>query len=131
MVVTFRDHIASLLYAKSLSFKLDDNELGAVTLMSTDIDRLITSLTALTQIWGHIASVAIGTWLLWRQLDIVALAPWCIVGLCSIAQAGIARSMPKRQSTWVNPVQRRIGLTSKFATRNQIRKASRYDRYNG
>jgi hypothetical protein len=131
MVVLFRGCIASFRYTKSLLSKSNENELGAVTLMSTDVDRLITSLTALTQIWGHIASVAIGTWLLWRQLGIVALVPWCIVCLCSVAQGRYSTINAEEAVHMGKGCSEESRLNFEFATRNQIRKASRYDRYHG
>jgi ATP-binding cassette subfamily C (CFTR/MRP) protein 1 len=59
------------------------DESAALTLMSTDIDRLTVSLTNLCEIWARVIEMAIGIWLLERQIGWVCVAPIVItIGQC-------------------------------------------------
>jgi ATP-binding cassette subfamily C (CFTR/MRP) protein 1 len=75
----FRGAAASLIYARSLEINCKYNELVAVTLMSTDVDRVTTSLHLVNEIWARLIEIGLGVWLLWRQLGVVSLAPIIIV----------------------------------------------------
>jgi ATP-binding cassette, subfamily C (CFTR/MRP), member 1 len=70
----------SLIYAKTLELQAEVyDESTALTLMSTDIDRLATSLEAACEIWARAIEMSIGLWLLERQLGWVCVAPIFIV----------------------------------------------------
>jgi ATP-binding cassette subfamily C (CFTR/MRP) protein 1 len=53
--------------------------MAAVTLMSTDVDRLTMSIQSLNEMWAQTAEVALGIWLLERQLRWVCVTPIIIV----------------------------------------------------
>jgi ATP-binding cassette, subfamily C (CFTR/MRP), member 1 len=55
------------------------NELPALTLMSTDVDRVTMSLNLLNEMWARTIEIGLGIWLLWRQLGAVSIAPIVIV----------------------------------------------------
>jgi len=55
------------------------NDSAAVTLMSTDIDRIATSMVVVHEIWSRIIEVAIAIWLLERQLGAVCIIPILLV----------------------------------------------------
>lgn len=75
-ITKFRGAMVSIIYEKSLEIQADlYNESKAITLMSTDIDRLAQSLAALCQIWASVIEMAIGLWLLERQIGWVCVAP--------------------------------------------------------
>ena len=76
----FRGAVASLIYAKTLKLRAGVyDEAAALTLMSTDIDRIVVSLEGLNEIWARIIEIAIGVWLLERQLGWVCVFPILIV----------------------------------------------------
>lgn len=80
MVTSFRGAMVSLIYARSLELQSGvHDELTAITLMSTDLDRLISSLQSINEIWARIVEMAIGMWLLKRQLGWVCFAPIIVV----------------------------------------------------
>jgi ATP-binding cassette subfamily C (CFTR/MRP) protein 1 len=59
------------------------DESAALTLMSTDIDRLTVSLTNLCEIWARVIEMAIRIWLLERQIGWVCVAPIVLtIGQC-------------------------------------------------
>lgn len=61
----------SLIYAKTVQLQADVyDESSALTLMSSDIDRLATSLQAACEIWARAIEMAVGLWLLARQIGV-------------------------------------------------------------
>lgn len=70
------------------------------------------SLVQLTEIWAQITQIAIGIWLLWRQLGATAVAPTLLAILCFAIQSQLSRKMGPSQAAWVKAVGRRIGVTS-------------------
>ena len=75
-VTSFRGGMVSLIYGRTLEVQAgvyDENK--ALTLMSTDIDRMIMSLTSVCEIWARLIEMGIGVWLLERQLGWVCVAP--------------------------------------------------------
>jgi ATP-binding cassette subfamily C (CFTR/MRP) protein 1 len=55
------------------------DEVAAVTLMSTDVDRIALSQQVIHEVWARIIEVAIGVWLLERQLGAACIVPILIV----------------------------------------------------
>lgn len=85
MVTSFRGALVSLVYARSLELQSGvHDELAAITLMSSDVDRITMSLAGVNEIWARVIEMAIGMWLLERQLGLVCFAPILVViGACS------------------------------------------------
>lgn len=76
----FRGALVSLIYDRTL--QLQDgvyNEAAAVTLMSTDVDRIASSLEDLHEIWAQIIEVGLGIWLLAMQLGWVCVFPLLVL----------------------------------------------------
>jgi len=107
----FRGCTSSIIFDKSLTTVAKGSDMPAVTLMSTDIDRMIVALQGFPDFWAQVVSIAIGIWLLYEQIGPVSLAPTFLVFLCTIAQSQVARLAPKKQAKWVTAIQRRIGIT--------------------
>jgi ATP-binding cassette subfamily C (CFTR/MRP) protein 1 len=112
IIAAFRGSTAALVYDKALSRQAGYNELAAVTLMSTDIDRMTMSLTRVSDLWAQAIEVGIGVFLLWRQLGAIAIAPIIIAVLCFGGQSYWSQFMGPRQAQWVRAVQRRVGICS-------------------
>ena len=105
--------MVSLIYSKTLELPAGVyDESAALTLMSTDIDRLATSLDSLNEIWARIIEMSIGIWLLERQLGWVCIAPIVIVLIMVFASSFVAKRIGPRQRIWVAAIQRRVGITS-------------------
>ena len=79
MITSFRGALVALIYEQTLRLGSEQDEMAAVTLMSTDVDRLTTSLQSLNEMWAQTVEIALGIWLLERQLGWVCVAPILIV----------------------------------------------------
>lgn len=112
-VTAFRGAMVSLIYAKTLALPAGlRDESAALTLMSTDIDRLAISLDSLSEIWARLIEISIGIWLLARRLGWVCAAPIVIVTISVSASSWVANQIGPRQAHWIKAIQRRVGITS-------------------
>ena len=112
MVTIFRGATAAIIYEKSLHTSAEYNEMKAMTLMSTDVDRIVMSLPLITEVWASTTLVVVGIGLLWRQLGAVAIAPIIVSVACFGIQARVAKVLPEKTKIWVQAIQRRVGLTT-------------------
>lgn len=85
---------------------------AAITLMGTDVERIVQSLRLVHELWASIPEVAIGIWLLARQLGVASVVP-LIICLASLLGSGpIAARFGPAQRVWVERVERRIAVTA-------------------
>lgn len=109
----FRGATISLIYSKSL--KLQDGlhmEDPAITLMSTDIDIIVTQLVDINETWANLLEVCIGTGLLARQVGAICVVPVVLAVLSSWAQSFVANRIVARRQTWNRFIQTRVSLTA-------------------
>jgi ATP-binding cassette subfamily C (CFTR/MRP) protein 1 len=112
-ITMFRGAVVGLIHNKTM--KLQDgvyNESAAVTLMSTDVDRITFSMVSVHEIWAQLVEVAIGIWLLARQLGWVSVIPVIIMLLSSFGTQRASRNFGNAQKAWTAATQKRIAMTS-------------------
>ena len=81
LITKIRGALISVLYKKILRLSLTcSDKSAAMTLMSTDTDRICFVLERVNELWAGIIEVAIATFLLEQQVGAVCIAP-AIVGL--------------------------------------------------
>ncbi|KAK3386815.1 ABC transporter [Podospora didyma] len=91
---------------------VDVHDSAAVTLMSTDIERIRIGLLNLHEFWGSSVEVALASWLLYRQLGVAFVAPLVTV-LVSVTIAFILNKYAAvRQKLWMERIQTRVAETS-------------------
>lgn len=84
----------------------------AITLMGTDVERIVQSLRLVHELWASIPEVAIGIWLLARQLGVASVVP-LVICLASLLGSGpIAARFGPAQRVWVERVEKRIAVTA-------------------
>lgn len=72
----FRGILVPELYIKTLDVSIvAASNSAALVLMSTDVERVMTALPALHEIWVALAQVAIAAWLLQRELGFPFFLP--------------------------------------------------------
>ncbi len=89
---------------------LDDS--AAVTLMSTDIEKIQNGCRNLHEAWANTIEVGLASWLLKRELGLAFLAPIVVVILCIVASALLGKITSKRQAWWMTKTQKRVGVTA-------------------
>ena len=68
------------------------NERAAMTLMGTDVERIVSGFRDIHEIWASTISIAVATWLLERQLSGACVAPIIITAGVS---GRVASSKPR------------------------------------
>ncbi|KFY80283.1 hypothetical protein V499_00837 [Pseudogymnoascus sp. VKM F-103] len=85
---------------------------AALTLMSTDIERINMGFRAMHDVWASIIQVALAGWMLYNQLGVVFIAPIGVVILCFVGLAILMKFIGDTQRLWMAGVQKRVGLTA-------------------
>lgn len=83
---------------------------AAITLMSTDIERIRQGMLMMHGFWAGIVEVAIASFLLYRSLGVAFVAPIAIVGACVLLAAILARFTSNCQRQWMDKIQERVGM---------------------
>lgn len=74
-----RGSLVSAIYDKTMKISITALENSqAVSLMSTDIQRIVDGLKFVHEIWANLLQVAIATWLLSREIGVACVAPVAI-----------------------------------------------------
>ncbi|GKZ73873.1 hypothetical protein AnigIFM50267_010812 [Aspergillus niger] len=113
LVVSIRGGLVSLIYNKSVDLSITSvEEKAALTLMSTDIDRITMSCADMHHAWTAVIEVAVALYLLYTQLGVGFLAPGLCFACAVVAMAACTRLYPRYQNAWVEAIQERTSITS-------------------
>ncbi|KAJ6187634.1 hypothetical protein N7519_002542 [Penicillium mononematosum] len=89
------------------------SDTAAITLMSTDIERIGSGLREMHEVYSNFTEVALALWLLARLLNIATIAPTVVVVVCLAAGVPLAVACGKAQGIWLEAVEERVTVTSK------------------
>ncbi|KAK1752303.1 canalicular multispecific organic anion transporter 1 [Echria macrotheca] len=113
MLAKVRAGLTAKIYRHTVSLKSRDVEdSAAITLMGTDVERIVESLRFVHEVWAAVPEVAIGVWLLARQVSYASIAP---LAICAISLAGtslVAKGFGPAQRDWVACVEKRVSATA-------------------
>ncbi|OOO06299.1 ABC transporter transmembrane region [Aspergillus oryzae] len=125
-VTMFRGAASSMIYNHALH--IPDGTLGdrsaTITLMTTDVDRIINCLITLNESWARTFEVGIGIALLALRLGWVCLIPLVVVLISSGGSIYISKNIGGHQKIWVDAVQQRIAITRSMLDGIQTVKAT-------
>jgi ATP-binding cassette subfamily C (CFTR/MRP) protein 1 len=108
-----RASLAGAVYKKTTEVKLSAaGDSAALTLMSTDVERIRLGFSNLHEFWANSIEVGLASWLLERQLGAAFVAPLIVVLCCIICAAFVSRYTGQRQKAWMDKIQKRVGLTA-------------------
>ncbi|PLB55396.1 putative ABC transporter [Aspergillus steynii IBT 23096] len=88
----------------------DDN--AALTLMSTDMERIRMGLRFVHETWASMIQAGLAAWMLYRQLGVVLVAPVGVVVVCFVGLGILVNFTGDSQRAWMSGVQKRVGLTA-------------------
>lgn len=113
MITMVRSILVTETFIKATKARIGSSEDGAaLTLMSTDIERIDMGLQPLHDIWVSTIQVALASWMLYIRLGVVFVAPIGIVIICFVGLAILMRFNGDSQRGWMAGVQKRVGLTA-------------------
>ncbi|RDA86714.1 hypothetical protein CP532_4180 [Ophiocordyceps camponoti-leonardi (nom. inval.)] len=112
-MVMFRGACVTLLYNHVLTLPIGQyDDSAVVTLMSVDVDNIVSCLIDLDECWARIIEITLGLVLLARQLGWVSLVPVFVVVVSFFGTAEISRTIGARQKIWMDAVEKRITMTA-------------------
>ncbi len=82
--------------------------------MSTDVQNICDALARFQEVWSSIVEIALGIWLLTRQIGLALLAPLVVTIASVFATMLVSRKMAAAMKAWMDAVQTRIDTTSKM-----------------
>ena len=113
VTVRMRGGLVSLIYQKTVDLSITAlEESAALTLMSTDVERITQTFANFNNAWAAFIQVAIALYLLYTTLGAGFIAP-AICFLCALlAMALCTKLSPRYQKIWVDVIQSRVSSTS-------------------
>ncbi|KAJ9480943.1 hypothetical protein VN97_g12573 [Penicillium thymicola] len=85
---------------------------AAVTLMSTDMERIDAGLRNLHETWASIVQAALAGWMLYIRIGVPFVVPVGVVVICFIGLGIVINFTGDSQRSWMAGVQKRVGLTA-------------------
>lgn len=136
-----RAGLTSVVFRQTVSLRADDlKDNAAVTLMGTDIERIVTTFVNLHQVWAAVLEVGIAIFLLQRQVAAASVVPVVIsIGtsteemlalflffsslrnvsmantttqVCALGVIPISKTIGKAQTVWIECLQKRVAVTA-------------------
>lgn len=105
--------LVSAIYRKTTETGID-RESDAVTLMSTDIDRILKGFQNVHELWADIVAVALASWLLELRIGAAFVSPIGLVAISTISITVLGRYTGAQQRIWMKAIQERVSLTAKI-----------------
>jgi ABC-type multidrug transport system fused ATPase/permease subunit len=110
-----RGSLVNAIYAQTIDLSITSlDESAAVTLMSSDVDRICEALRSIHNVWSSPLEIALAIWLLQKEIGLALLGPLAITAIAVSGPFLLAPHMGKAQKTWIEKIQTRIGATSKM-----------------
>jgi ATP-binding cassette, subfamily C (CFTR/MRP), member 1 len=108
-----RGALVTIIYRKMLTVRAESqNAPAAVSLMSTDVDRITMTTFMMVHLAPDVVQLVIGLYILGTQLGATAVAPVVLCAICIGVAAHLGKMVPPRQRRWMAAVQRRVGITT-------------------
>jgi len=108
-----RAGLISKIYHHTLSLDAEELEdAAAITMMGTDVERIVTSLKSMHEAWASALQVGIAIWLLQRQVGLACLIPVLIATASVAAVTQVSARSAEAQKAWIEKVQARLSVTS-------------------
>ncbi|KAI7970770.1 hypothetical protein EIK77_007950, partial [Talaromyces pinophilus] len=108
-----RAGLISMIYDKTMTLKAKDlKDAKAVTLMGTDMERILNAIKNMHEIWASVIQAGIAIWLLERQVHVACVVPTIISLLCVYFTGPVSTRMASAQKAWIERIQKRLAITS-------------------
>ncbi|KAJ6439743.1 protein related to tpa inducible protein [Purpureocillium lavendulum] len=124
-VFSMRGCLVAVIYRKTIVTKLTDtDDSAAVTLMSTDIERIVKGGVYTHELWANIVEIAVGCWLLNSKLGAAFVTPVIVIAVCGLGLVGLLPFFSTAQARWMTRIQNRVGLTAHAIAHMKLYKMS-------
>lgn len=112
-ITMLRGGLVGLVFNKTLVLRDGVyDESAAITHMSTDVDRIASSMQSMHETWARLIEVSIGIWLLSIQIGAVSVIPIILVIICAVINTRATKYSSDQQKIWAGTLQTRIASTA-------------------
>ncbi|PVH92952.1 hypothetical protein DM02DRAFT_697942, partial [Periconia macrospinosa] len=112
-ITMMRGGLISMLYSKATDVALADADAASsITLMSADIERIITGMETGHEVWSNTLEIALAMYLLERQLGVACAIPIGVATVSLLGSLGATSLVMQRQALWLEAIERRIAATN-------------------
>ncbi|KAJ5783587.1 ABC multidrug transporter [Penicillium psychrosexuale] len=113
----FRTMVRSILVTETFAAATraqtgSSDDSAALTLMSTDMERINMGLFYVHETWASIFQAALASWMLYERLRVVFLAPMGVIFACFFGLGILIHFTGDSQRSWMSGIQKRVGLTA-------------------
>ncbi|RFU74819.1 abc multidrug transporter [Trichoderma arundinaceum] len=84
----------------------------AITLMSTDLDRVVAGFRVIHEMWAITSQVALGCFLLQRQVGVAFVSPIAVIAVCCVLTTALGKPIDKRLGAWMVEIEKRVSATA-------------------
>jgi ATP-binding cassette, subfamily C (CFTR/MRP), member 1 len=124
-VIMVRGILVLAVYEKTTELRMPaDGDSGALTLMSTDVERITRGILDLHEYWANTIQIALSCWLLQRELGPAFAASLGVVALSTLTAFGIGKLLGPRQKAWMEAIETRVGVTAAAISQMKLVKMS-------
>ncbi|THV43871.1 hypothetical protein BGAL_0843g00010 [Botrytis galanthina] len=115
MTTMVRGALISAIYSHTLELSLPNlDQSTAVTLMSSDVERICVALQPIHNLWASPLEIALAIWLLQREIGIALLGPLFVTIIAVSGPFFMAKYMGAAQKLWMDRIQMRIDTSVKM-----------------
>ncbi|OQE25971.1 hypothetical protein PENFLA_c007G05320 [Penicillium flavigenum] len=108
-----RSGLISMIYDQTIDMTAADlTDSAAITLMGTDVERIVANLKNLHEAWASIIELGIAIWLLEREIGVACFIPLVISLGTVFAMVPVSSRSGQAQKQWIERVQTRLAVTS-------------------
>ncbi|PNP83731.1 hypothetical protein FNYG_02948 [Fusarium nygamai] len=124
-VIRVRGILVLAVYEKTIELRMPtDGDSGALTLMSTDVERITRGILDLHEYWANTIQIALSCWLLQRELGAAFAASLGVVAISTLTAFGIGRLLGPRQKAWMEAIETRVDVTAAAIAQMKLVKMS-------
>ncbi|KAK1985875.1 ABC transporter [Colletotrichum cereale] len=115
LITRARGALIAIIYQTMLSLRAEmGNSQAAVSLMSTEVDRITVAAQWSLSIVPNLLQLGFAFWILSGQLGGVSVAPVVVAIVCVVLGVRLGRLVPPLQRTWMQAIQKRVGITTEI-----------------
>ncbi|KAK6833489.1 hypothetical protein PG987_008183 [Apiospora arundinis] len=111
--VMLRGVLVTTIYRRTLSMNLSVAEdATALSLMSTDVERIVMGMVHIHETWSTIVQVAIAMWILYTEVGAIFIAPIVLALVCTFLAVALSSFAGAFQASWMEVLEKRVAITS-------------------
>ncbi|KAJ5518656.1 ABC transporter integral membrane type 1 [Penicillium expansum] len=113
LLTMVRSGLISMIYDQTIDMAAADlTDSAAITLMGTDVERIVANLKNLHEAWASVIELGIAIWLLEREIGVACFIPLVISLGSVLAMVPVSSRSGKAQKQWIERVQKRLAVTA-------------------